>query len=216
MELIVIGVIAYVLSIIIGTAVATDKGRGAEGFVLTLLLGCIGLIIVFTLPSRKTQTTDAKFQQQHNLLLQTQQAQLLAMQQMQRQSQTAPVAIPAPPQAEQKYRIASDGMELGEMTVSTVKLLLKSGKLAGTDMYFDPGANDWKPLGGEDSVATERKYRVMSNGTSLGEMPISTILRLTQSGKLTEHDCYYDPDTEEWKLLGELTNAQRESIASKA
>jgi len=214
MEFAVIGVIVYILCIIVGTAIGADKGRTVDGFLLSMFLGCIGVFIAATLPKKTDPAVDARLQQQHNLLLQTQQAQFFAMQQMQRQPQYAQVPTP-PPQGEQKYKIASDGMELGEMTVATVKLLLKSGKLKGEDCYFDPASNEWKPIGGV-AASADRKYRVMSNGATLGELPLGTITRMRQTGKLTEDDCYYDPDAEQWKLLDELVASQQDSTSAQA
>lgn len=47
--------IVWLISIVLSTALGADKGRGAQGFVLGLLLSWIGLLIVWLLPVREKQ-----------------------------------------------------------------------------------------------------------------------------------------------------------------
>jgi len=121
--------------LIIAGIIGSVKGQLISGLVWGGLLGPIGVIIVLCLPNLAKQKEEAERKQQLALQLHIQQTQL---EQMQR---TAP-----PPGCEQKLRIASNGQELGEMPVATVKLMLKSGKLTPQDYYFDAGANDWMLL----------------------------------------------------------------------
>ena len=50
------------------------------------------------------------------------------------------------PDTEQCYRIASNGNDLGELTVTSIKLMLSSGKLTLQDYYLDQNENAWTPL----------------------------------------------------------------------
>ena len=54
-----------------------------------------------------------------------------------------PRVIPPPPGAQRTYRIASNGKDLGEFSVSAIKQLLEAGKLTMQDYYFDHDSNDW-------------------------------------------------------------------------
>lgn len=98
------------------------------------------MLIVLCLPNLTKQKEEAERKQQLALQLQLQQAQLQKLEQIHR---TAP---PPPPGYELKLRIASNGQDLGEMPVATVKLMLKSGKLNPQDYYFDADSNDWMQL----------------------------------------------------------------------
>lgn len=50
------------------------------------------------------------------------------------------------PDTEQCYRIASNGNDLGELTVTTIKMMLSSGELTMQDYYLDENENAWMPL----------------------------------------------------------------------
>jgi len=52
-----------------------------------------------------------------------------------------PSDIPEP-----KLRIASNGQDLGEVSVATVKQMLKGGQLTPQDYFLDVEANEWVPL----------------------------------------------------------------------
>jgi hypothetical protein len=47
---------------------------------------------------------------------------------------------------EPKLRIASNGQDLGEVSVATVKQMLKGGQLTPQDYFLDVEANEWVPL----------------------------------------------------------------------
>jgi len=57
-----------------------------------------------------------------------------------------PRVIPPPPGAQQTYRVASNGKDLGEFPVSAIKQLIEAGKLTMQDYYFDHDSNEWMPL----------------------------------------------------------------------
>jgi hypothetical protein len=128
----------FIVSVVIGCLIGNAKGQFASGLVLSLLLGPLGVLIVLCLPNLTKQKEEEERKQQLALQLELQQAQLQKLDQMQR-------AAP-PPGYEPKLRVASNGQDLGEMPVATVRLMLKSGKLAQQDYYFDASANDWIPL----------------------------------------------------------------------
>ena len=130
----------FIVSVVIGCLIGSAKGQFASGLIWSLLLGPLGVLIVLCLPNLTKQKEDAERKQQLALQLQLQQAQLHKLDQMQR---TSP---PPPPGYEPKLRIASNGQDLGEMPVATVKLMLRSGKLTPQDYYFDADSNDWMQL----------------------------------------------------------------------
>jgi hypothetical protein len=55
--------------------------------------------------------------------------------------------IPPPPPArtftEQCYRIAKDGQDLGEFSVTVIQQMINSGQLTSHDHYFDYATNNW-------------------------------------------------------------------------
>ena len=62
---------------------------------------------------------------------------------------TAPAQkqIPPPPQPQQpvekRLRIAKDGRDLGEHSITAVQQMLDAGQLTARDYYFDHTANNW-------------------------------------------------------------------------
>ncbi len=50
------------------------------------------------------------------------------------------------PTTEQYYRIASNGNDLGELTVTSIRMMLSSGKLTMQDYYLDKNNNAWISL----------------------------------------------------------------------
>jgi hypothetical protein len=54
---------------------------------------------------------------------------------------------------DQLLRIGKDGEDLGEMPIKKVKMLLTSGHLTLTDLYWDYQLNEWIPLSSCDAVA---------------------------------------------------------------
>ena len=57
-----------------------------------------------------------------------------------------PRPVPPPPGAQQTFRVASNGKDLGEFPASAIKQLIEAGKLTMQDYYFDHDSNDWMPL----------------------------------------------------------------------
>lgn len=133
----------WIFSIIIGCLIGSAKDRFGSGLVWSFLFGPLGVLVVLCLPNLKKQKEDAERKQQIALQLQLQQAQLQKLDQLQRNAQPPP---PPPPGNEPKLRIASNGQELGELPVATVKVLLRNGKLTPQDYYFDAHNNDWMQL----------------------------------------------------------------------
>jgi hypothetical protein len=129
----------WIFSMIIGCMIGAAKDRVGSGFVWSFLFGPLGVLVVLCLPNLKKQKEEADRKQQLALQLQLQQAQLQKLDQIHR-------SVPPPPGYEPKLRIASNGQDLGEMPVATVKLMLKSGKLNPQDYYFDTDSNDWMQL----------------------------------------------------------------------
>jgi len=130
----------FIVSVVIGCLIGSAKGRFASGLIWSVLLGPLGVLIVLCLPNLTKQKEEEERKKQFALQLQIQQAQLQTLNQMQRP------APPPPPGYEPKLRAASNGQDLGEMTVTAIKLMIKSGKLSHQDYYFDAGANDWMQL----------------------------------------------------------------------
>lgn len=75
------------------------------------------------------------------------------------QTSAQPPPLPAPPtlpplpysgtqmpDTEQCYRVASNGNDLGELTVTTIKMMLSSGTLTMQDYYLDENENAWISL----------------------------------------------------------------------
>lgn len=52
--------------------------------------------------------------------------------------------IPPPPQG--SFRIATDGQDIGDLPVATIKQMLRVGKLTMQDYYFDHQTNAWRAL----------------------------------------------------------------------
>ena len=130
----------FIVSIVIGCLIGSAKGQFASGFILSLLLGPLGVLIVLCLPNLVREKEESDHKKQLAVQIHLQQAQLRKLDQMQR------TPMPPPPGYEPKLRVASSGQDLGEMPVASVKLMLKSGKLTPQDYYFDTDSNNWMPL----------------------------------------------------------------------
>ena len=134
-------VLWWIFCAIIGGAIGMAKDRVVSGVIWGGLLGPIGIIVVLCLPNLKKQKEEeAATKQQLTLQLQRQHAQLETYNQVRRSSR------PPPPGNKPMLRIASNGQDLGDMPVATVKLMIQSGKLSPQDYYFDAEANDWMQL----------------------------------------------------------------------
>ena len=132
----------FAISIVVGCLIGSSKGQFASGFLLSLLLGPLGVIIVLCLPNLTKQKEDAERKKLLALQIQLQQAQLQKLDQLHRGGSS----LPPPPGYEPKLRIASNGQDLGEMPVGTVKTMLRNGKLTQQDYYFDSDSNNWMQL----------------------------------------------------------------------
>ena len=132
--------LVWAFSIIIGCIIGASKDRVGSGFVWSALFGPLGVLVVLFLPNIRQQKEEAERKQQLALQVQFQHAQL---QQTKLQNQSS---APPPPGYEPQMRIASNGQDLGEMSVATVKLMMKSGKLTLEDYYLDERINDWMQL----------------------------------------------------------------------
>jgi len=61
-----------------------------------------------------------------------------------------PIPPPPPPgrrSPELRYRIAKDGQDLGEYSLTLIRQMLQSGEITYQDYYFDQSANEWLELG---------------------------------------------------------------------
>lgn len=97
---------------------------------------------------KKLEEEKLKLQKQQMLHLQAQLQQLQMAQIMQ-----APKVTSLPPPPGQRrvlpmhvYRIARNGEDLGEMSVSSINQLIRDCQLSMEDFYFDVEANDWLTL----------------------------------------------------------------------
>jgi hypothetical protein len=54
--------------------------------------------------------------------------------------------------AQKDLRISRNGEDLGELTAMTVRSMLRTGKLAPSDYYYDEGAGDWMELSSCEAI----------------------------------------------------------------
>ena len=137
----------WVIFIVLGCLIGASKGRALSGFIWTFFFGIFGVLIIICLPNLKKQKADEERNQLLQRQIQLQEAQLLQSQ-LQALASTQPMSSSTNSYNEQTLRIASNNEDLGEIPVSTVKLMLKSGKLIPGDLYFDQFTKDWLSLGG--------------------------------------------------------------------
>ncbi len=55
---------------------------------------------------------------------------------------------PPPPGGPRSLRVASNGQDLGEVPIPTIKKMIATGQLSMQDYYFDAETNAWMPLDG--------------------------------------------------------------------
>ena len=120
----------WIFCAIVGGAVGLAKDRASAGILLGALLGPIGVIIALFLSDDKKKKEEASRNQLLAIQLQIQQAQI-------QKPPKRRFSAPPPPDCEPKLRIASNGQDLGEMPVQTVKNMLKSGNLMQIDCCPD-------------------------------------------------------------------------------
>jgi len=128
--------------IVIGRIISHAKGRGSMGEWLAFLLGPLGVLIILAMTNLKKEEEEKSKKFQAARQMQLQQAQLRAMENL---NMIAMAPLP-PREISKNLRIASGGVDLGEMPAATVKMMLQSGKLNLQDHYFDRDANEWMPL----------------------------------------------------------------------
>ena len=134
MEWLILLIVCAVLGGVIGS------GKGIHGGALAgLLLGPLGVLIVAVWPNQKKQKME-----EENLALQRAQLQALQASPIAASPQYAPP--PPPPGASRTYRIASNGEDLGEMSIPAIKRMISGGQLTMKDHYLDPDGNEWVPL----------------------------------------------------------------------
>ena len=148
----------WVIFMVLGCLIGASKGRALSGFVWTFFFGIFGLLIIVCLPNLKKQKAD----EERNLLLlrqiQLQEAQL-QQSRLQSQASAQPMSSSTNSYNEPMLRIASNNEELGELPVSSIKLMLKSGKLTPGDLYFDHFTKEWLSL----DRSPQLNVRVMQN-----------------------------------------------------
>jgi type II secretory pathway pseudopilin PulG len=130
------------VSVVIGCLIGSAKGQFASGLIWSILLGPLGVLIVLCLPNLVKQREEQERKQQLDTQLQLQRAQLEKMEQMQQRAS----APPPPPGAQPRYHVACNGEDIGELPLSTIQQMFRSGRLTAQDYYFDAEANDWLPL----------------------------------------------------------------------
>jgi hypothetical protein len=137
-------IIGLIISGLIGLAIGQTRGRPIAGFLLGLLIGPIGWLLVFVGPNPKKKKEEEEKQALVQQQFALQKAQLDALQRM--QSQAFQANLQQPQNAAKKVRIAKDGQDLGEIDMPKVKLMLRNGELTQQDYYFDVECNDWMTI----------------------------------------------------------------------
>ena len=127
-------IIVWIVCILCAAGIGDSRGKGVWGFMCGLLFGPLGILLAFALPDVKKKKEDEARQAQLDVQLKIQQAQLDALNQM-RQAPQVPSLI-----------IASNGVDLGEIPVQTVKAMVAAGKLSASDHYLDRESNQWVSL----------------------------------------------------------------------
>jgi hypothetical protein len=129
--------IIWIFSVIIGSLIGSSKDRLLSGIIWSIIFGPLGVIVVLCLPNLKKQKEESERKQQLELQLKIQQEQLKKLDLINRSGASS---------HEQKMRIASNGEDLGELPVATIKLMLKTGKLTTQDYYYDSEMKDWMQI----------------------------------------------------------------------
>ncbi|WP_341327253.1 hypothetical protein [Methylotuvimicrobium sp. KM2] len=144
----------WIFSMIIGVLIGNAKGRAISGFVWSFLFGPLGVLVVLCLSNLKKQKELLEQKQVLAGQMKLQQAQLEAqLQHLQQLKQSNP----GENLLNKTYRIAKNGKEMGEMSVSKLKLLLKSGHLTTEDYFFDTQVNDWLQLECMEELHLEKR-----------------------------------------------------------
>ena len=131
----------WTVSVVFGWMIGGLKGRAFDGFAWSFLLGPLGVIITLCLPNLAKEKKETERSSQMAYQIKLQEAQLKKLCEIQNNP-----PVHSFPQTDRNLRIASGGIDLGEMPPATVKAMLQSGKLSLQDHYFDRDANEWMPL----------------------------------------------------------------------
>ena len=135
----------WIIFMVLGCLIGASKGRALSGLVWTFFFGIFGVLIILCLPNLNKHKSEEEHNQLLQLQVQLQEAQLREAR-LQVHPTTQPVYSPMYPSPEPMLRIASNNEDLGELPVSSIKLMLKSGKLKTEDLYFDQLIKEWLPL----------------------------------------------------------------------
>jgi hypothetical protein len=133
----------WVFCIILGMIIGQKKGQLASGIVWSVLFGIFGVIIVLCLPNRKKEAEAKAHKAEEEKRWNLQQEQLRSMQKELAQRSHSP---PPPPGAKGRIRVAKDGEELGELTVTEVRGMLSRNELSLEDYFFETRLNEWLTL----------------------------------------------------------------------
>lgn len=155
-DLVGIFVISWIASIILGAVIGQGKGRLAEGLLLGLVLGWIGVLIAALLSDPSQARRDKLSIEREELNLEIQRAQLAQLRQLQG---APPVAPPRPTpsahmqaaEGESMLTVAREGKMLGEYPLAKVYELLQDGRLLARDHYYEKKSREWRTL---DSLAS--------------------------------------------------------------
>lgn len=144
----------------IGYSVRVSKGNEGAGFALGLLFGPIGIVISLLLPDqnrkreREREENEARQISVKQIeLLQAQLDELKSIKSGKRlyQADIGRISLPTPPAdradfSGQWIRVASNGEDLGDMTIAEVRRALMERRMDLGDFYLEPQRNEWLPL----------------------------------------------------------------------
>ena len=130
--------IVWLIFLIAGILIGSQKGQLVSGIVWPFLFGPLGVIIVLCLPNKVAEAKEEERQRQFQQQMALQKQQLEELQRL-RNPQPEP-SLP------KRLRIAKDGQEIGEMGIGMVLTMLKNKQLSGDDLYLDSQTNEWTPL----------------------------------------------------------------------
>ena len=137
---------------LVGLAIGQAKGRPVPGFLLGILIGPLGWLLVLVGPNPKKDQEKKKQQEILQQQFALQQAQLEELKRLQNPTRASVPSLP-PPGAREMIHIAKNGEDLGPHTIADVKRMLSDGRLTIEDYYFDAGCNDWLELAGHPTLS---------------------------------------------------------------
>jgi type II secretory pathway pseudopilin PulG len=128
----------WIFSIIIGCLIGSARGQLVSGFVWSFILGPLGVIVVLCLPNLKKAEDDVKAAYLAQKQMQLQEAQLRQLQELTERATPPPVS-----ESTVVYHVERNGKDLGEMSVSKIRQMLRAGTLSKQDHYFDSQMDEW-------------------------------------------------------------------------